>query len=402
MASILPFLARYAATGAAGLLAGQDQRRQRLIAETLQRQQLDRQARLDAAAEADRQQRLAAAQRTTAIEDLQLANPGGAIVPRARALEPVPMLGGPLGPVAARVPTVDPNYVTAGDYATDTRNNAETRAATAFERAQTAAQAQAERQALIQRVQQEAADRRAQMQIEAGDRRAAAQNATTLEAARMRASGGSLASQPPTGTVLNPKQTQAARQLRSAFQAEPTIKAANDIALGYARVQAGAGDRTPQGDIALLYGYMKMLDPGSVVREGEYATAAQAAGVPAQVLNLYNRVLQGYRLTPEQRTNMVHQAEAQGEHAHTLVRQTVARHSDYARRSGFDPADVVYDPLDTFGGSAARPAGEPPGHAPDAAAGGARPSREQRIQQLKAQGVSRDEGIAILRREGYQ
>jgi hypothetical protein len=181
MASILPFLARYAATGAAGLLAGQDQRRQRLIAETLQRQQLDRQARLDAAAEADRQQRLAAAQRTTAIEDLQLANPGGAIVPRARALEPVPMLGGPLGPVAARVPTVDPNYVTAGDYATDTRNNAETRAAQVFERQQTAAEAQAERQARNQALIQQALDARQQAALDAQNRRL---DATLSETAR--------------------------------------------------------------------------------------------------------------------------------------------------------------------------------------------------------------------------
>jgi hypothetical protein len=357
MASILPFLARYAATGAAGLLAGQDQRRQRLIAETLQRQQLDRQARLDAAAEADRQQRntLAAAQ----------AAEQGIFFGQAPTVEAPKMLGGPLGPVVDRVPTPenDPSRYTqlTGAYIDQTRTP-EARSARQFERQQEAAATAAERAARQQALVQAAIERRQRETIEAGNQRAAAQNATTLEAARIRGSGG--ANQPPTGNTLSPKQTQAARQLRSAFQAEPTIKAANDIALGYARVQAGAGDRTPQGDIALLYGYMKMLDPGSVVREGEYATAAQAAGVPAQVLNLYNRVLQGYRLTPEQRTNMVHQAEAQGEHAHTLVRQTVARHSDYARRSGFDPADVVYDPLDTFGGNAARPAGEPPGHAP--------------------------------------
>jgi len=39
-----------------------------------------------------------------------------------------------------------------------------------------------------------------------------------------------------------------------------------------------------------------MLDPGSVVRESEFATAQNAAGVPDQVRNMYNKVLSGTRL----------------------------------------------------------------------------------------------------------
>jgi hypothetical protein len=36
------------------------------------------------------------------------------------------------------------------------------------------------------------------------------------------------------------------------------------------------------GDLSLIFGYMKMLDSGSVVREGEFATAQNATGVPEQ------------------------------------------------------------------------------------------------------------------------
>lgn len=59
--------------------------------------------------------------------------------------------------------------------------------------------------------------------------------------------------------------------------------------------------RQAAGDIGLIFNYMKTLDPGSTVREGEFATAANAGGVGTKVLNLYNKVISGERLTPEQR-----------------------------------------------------------------------------------------------------
>jgi hypothetical protein len=65
---------------------------------------------------------------------------------------------------------------------------------------------------------------------------------------------------------------------------------------------------TPQsaaGDISFIYQYMKMLDPGSVVREGEFATAQNAAGVPDRILNVYNRALRGERLNPKQRQDFL-------------------------------------------------------------------------------------------------
>lgn len=48
---------------------------------------------------------------------------------------------------------------------------------------------------------------------------------------------------------------------------------------------------TPQGDIGIVFAYMKLLDPGSTVREGEQATARNAPGVSDQIRGLYNRFL---------------------------------------------------------------------------------------------------------------
>lgn len=76
----------------------------------------------------------------------------------------------------------------------------------------------------------------------------------------------------------------------------------------YDRVQAT--EDTAAGDIALIFNYMKMLDPGSVVRESEFATAQNAAGVPDRIVNQYNRLLSGERLSPRQRKSFESQANA--------------------------------------------------------------------------------------------
>ena len=80
-----------------------------------------------------------------------------------------------------------------------------------------------------------------------------------------------------------------------------------EVKSAYGRVLASQDNAV--GDLSLIFGYMKMLDPGSVVREGEFATAQNAAGVPDRVLNIYNRVLSGDRLNAGQRKAFKGQAE---------------------------------------------------------------------------------------------
>lgn len=58
-------------------------------------------------------------------------------------------------------------------------------------------------------------------------------------------------------------------------------------------------DQPGPGDIALITSFMKALDPGSVVRETEFATAENAGGVPERVRNAYNKFVSGGKLTPE-------------------------------------------------------------------------------------------------------
>jgi len=61
--------------------------------------------------------------------------------------------------------------------------------------------------------------------------------------------------------------------------------------------------------IAMVYKFMKSLDPASVVKEGEFITAEQSSGLPTQVSNFYNKLVKGERLEPGQILEFVNTAQ---------------------------------------------------------------------------------------------
>lgn len=76
----------------------------------------------------------------------------------------------------------------------------------------------------------------------------------------------------------------------------------------FGKIKSGEGDATGASDMSLIFGFMKILDPGSTVREGEYANAQQTTGVPQKVMNAYNKAIDGTFLNTEQRAQFVDQA----------------------------------------------------------------------------------------------
>lgn len=92
-------------------------------------------------------------------------------------------------------------------------------------------------------------------------------------------------------------------------EVEKFTKTFRDVEDAYGRVKASQeGDVTAASDISLIFQYMKMLDPGSVVREGEFATAQQTGSIDERVVNVYNKLISGERLTDTQRDNFVNEA----------------------------------------------------------------------------------------------
>jgi hypothetical protein len=117
---------------------------------------------------------------------------------------------------------------------------------------------------------------------------------------------------------------------------------------GYGRIAAAIEDRvanpdveSPASDIALVFGFMKVLDPDSVVKETEAATVQNATGVPDQVRNMWNRVLKGERLNDEQRNDIVKTAGRLYGRAHTQAEKVAGRVRKLATSYGLDPDRTV-------------------------------------------------------------
>jgi hypothetical protein len=75
----------------------------------------------------------------------------------------------------------------------------------------------------------------------------------------------------------------------------------------YSNLKSSADAKTGPGDIALITGFMKMLDPGSVVRETEFATARDTAGLFERLTNQATKIQSGqlFALDSKQRQEYV-------------------------------------------------------------------------------------------------
>lgn len=143
----------------------------------------------------------------------------------------------------------------------------------------------------------------------------------------------------------------------------------------FSRVQQAAANPSPAGDLALIFNFMKMLDPGSVVREGEFATAQNAAGVPDRVMNLYNRMLSGERLNPTQRQDFVGQAQGLFDRQEQQYQAVQNQYRGISERSGLDPRNTIID-YSIPQGAAGRAGGAPAQSEASSIAGGPMPPRD--------------------------
>ena len=97
------------------------------------------------------------------------------------------------------------------------------------------------------------------------------------------------------------------------------------------------------GDMALIFQFMKMLDPGSTVREGEYATAANSGGIPAAIQGYYNKALGTGAVGKKVRKEILEQANAFYEKQAVQHDKSATVYSNIAKRYKMNPDNVVID-----------------------------------------------------------
>lgn len=138
------------------------------------------------------------------------------------------------------------------------------------------------------------------------------------------------------------------KDLSAQYLGTDPVKTYQTVRNGYEKLRSSSQLNSGPGDISTIFAYMKMLDPTSVVREQEYATASNSSGVPETVRGLYNSLIDGQRLTPEQRAQFV--AAGESIYADTAGNLTDINSQYSTRATGWnvDPSRFIISP-ETYG-----------------------------------------------------
>jgi hypothetical protein len=175
-----------------------------------------------------------------------------------------------------------------------------------------------------------------------------------------------------------PAQNQLTQTLRNDATSKPAISNYLAAQLNYDKVVTASKIGSAAGDLALVYAYMKMLDPNAAVMHDDYANAQNTAGVPDRIRNVFNNIKNGETLSVTQRREMVEAAGQQFTTYQTNARPMYDFYTNIARSQGLDPTLVLPGFGTVYGTGApgaatprpagASPAGAPPAGAPPAGA----------------------------------
>lgn len=139
----------------------------------------------------------------------------------------------------------------------------------------------------------------------------------------------------------------AAEGYRKEFNAMPVVKNYVDAQSAADRLKSlvdkakGGAFGSGAGDIAMVFSFIKALDPTSVVQPGEQATARNAPGVTDQLLNTYNRILNGEFLTGKTRDDFLKVIESELVHRKAPAIEQARRFRTIARQTKIDPEHVL-------------------------------------------------------------
>jgi hypothetical protein len=110
-----------------------------------------------------------------------------------------------------------------------------------------------------------------------------------------------------TGGVDPDKKFTQEEKIRKEWQGRSKVY--GELGSTFANIASSAKADSGPGDIALITSFMKMLDPGSVVRETEFATARDTAGLYSRLENALQKAQNGKFLNEQQRKEYVELAK---------------------------------------------------------------------------------------------
>ena len=131
------------------------------------------------------------------------------------------------------------------------------------------------------------------------------------------------------------------RSLRTEFQGSPEYKAFGEMKSAYGQVLEGLNKKNSIGDVAAATKIMKLLDPGSVVRESELAIAMNSSGLLDRVSNYATNIINGTKLSPEQRREFSSLANSLFSVSLDAFNEKRNQYSGLAKDYGFDVNRII-------------------------------------------------------------
>lgn len=130
-------------------------------------------------------------------------------------------------------------------------------------------------------------------------------------------------------------------KLRGDFRSEPIYKANQEMQSAYSQIGAGLKAGTPVGDMAAATKIMKLLDPGSVVRESELGMAMAATGLQDRLQNYAQNIISGNKLTPTQRKDFQTLADSLYQESVNQYNAKRKEYTDIAEKNKLDVGHVA-------------------------------------------------------------
>jgi len=132
-------------------------------------------------------------------------------------------------------------------------------------------------------------------------------------------------------------------QMERELAGEFTKNSQNYVTMSRAFGKMAEADVNPTAasDMSLIFSFMKILDPTSTVREGEYATAQNAASIPDRIRAQYNKAIEGPFLEEGQRKSFIAEGKKYFSQAEAEQQGLVERTKKTASEWNLNPERVV-------------------------------------------------------------
>lgn len=129
--------------------------------------------------------------------------------------------------------------------------------------------------------------------------------------------------------------------LRSEFNGLTEVKEFSTVEAAFKQINNALSNPSAANDLAAATKFMKLLDPGSVVRESELGMAMAATSAFDRMQNYFQRLQNGQMLNPAQRADFKRSAELAYQASKDVYNQTANRYRTLAESYNVDPNNVV-------------------------------------------------------------